>query len=245
VHAPPGFDAQRPLSLVVFLHGYSGCVPVLMGRGECRCRPQDPPHEGWDLGRYHDAAHTNTLFVVPQLALMQRNGQPGTFAQPGAFRAFLDELLAGPISELLGNTRSWKDLASLHLVAHSAGYQTALAILEHGGVTERIKSVVLLDALYGETPRFARYIEAHAGQGLRFVSIALERGTPQRENLLLLRRLRRTLGRDRVATAEAADLAPSVAAHAIVIATGTPPHRLLPATHLAAVLRALGPDAPP
>jgi hypothetical protein len=241
VHAPPGFDARGPLHLVIFLHGYSGCVPVLMARGEGRCRPQDPPTEGWDLGSYHDAAHTNTLFVVPQLALMQRNGRPGTFAQRDGFRAFLEELLSGPISEQLGGPRTLADVASLHLVAHSAGYQTALAILERGGVAGLVKSVVLFDALYGETPRFARYIEAHAPSGLRFVSIALERGAPRRENESLLRRLRRTLGHEGVVSADASQLAAAVAEHPIVIATGTPPHRLLPATHLAEVLRALHP----
>jgi hypothetical protein len=245
VHAPPGFDPQGRLQLVVFLHGYSGCVPVLMGQGESQCRPQDPPQEGWDLGRYHDAAHTNTLFIVPQLALMQRSGRPGTFAQRDGFRAFLEELLAGPITQQLGAARSLADVASIDLVAHSAGYQTALAILERGGVAKLVKSLVLFDALYGETPRFAHYIEAHAASGLRFVSIALERGGPRRENEVLLRRLRRTLGNERVVWVGSAELAAAVAEHPMVIGIGTPPHRLLPATHLAEVLHALHPAAAP
>jgi hypothetical protein len=243
LHAPPGFDARGRLHLVVFLHGYSGCVPVLMGRGESRCRPQDAPREGWDLGSYHDAAHTNTLFIVPQLALMRRDGRPGTFAQRDGFRGFLEELLAGPISQQLGAARTLADVASLHLVAHSAGYQTALAIVERGGVTSLVKSLVLLDALYGETPRFARYVGAHAAAGLHFVSIALERGIPRRENESLLRRLRRSLGKDAVVSVAAADLAQAVEQHAIVIGVGTPPHRLLPATHLAEILHALHPGA--
>ena len=245
VHAPRDFDAKRPLQLVVFLHGYTGCIPVLMGKGETHCRPHDPPQQGWDLGRHHDAAHTNTLFVVPQLALMKRSGRPGTFGNRGGFRLFLEELLAGPISSALGSTRTLRDVAGLHLVAHSAGYQTAIAILEQGGVTGLIKSVVLLDALYGETPRFARFVEAHAAAGLRFVSLSLDRGTPRKENRALLTRLRHSLGPERVATTNAAELARTVAAHPIVIGTGIPPHRLLPATHLAELLRALQPGAAP
>ena len=38
VHAPPGFDPRAPLHLVVFLHGYNGCVNVLMARGVSRCK---------------------------------------------------------------------------------------------------------------------------------------------------------------------------------------------------------------
>jgi hypothetical protein len=240
VHAPATFDARAPLQLVVYLHGFSGCIPVLMARGESRCRANDPTREGWDLGAFHDAAHTNTLFVVPQLAYMKRDGRPGAFAKPGVFRAFLEELLSGPLAKPLGGPRTLSDVARIDLLAHSAGYQTALAIVERGGLPDNlIKSMVLFDALYHETYRFARYIEARAASGFRFVSVSLPRGIPNRQSQRLLRRLRRTLGQDRVVTADAAALAETVARHAIVIAEGTPPHRLVPANHLAEVLQAL------
>jgi hypothetical protein len=247
VHAPPHFDAHTPLHLVVFLHGYSGCIPVLMGQGELPCRSGELPQPGWDLGAQHDAADTNTLFVVPQLAFMQRNGRPGAFAQPGGFRAFLEELLSGPLAARLSGPHTLADVASVDLIAHSAGYTTALAILEHGGLGKLIQSVVLLDALYGETPRFARYIETHAAAGLRFVSIALPNGRPELENRALLQRLQRSLGHARVASAAAAEIAAAIAEHAIVIAEGVPPHRLVPAHHMAEVLRALhaNRDGPP
>jgi hypothetical protein len=239
VHAAAGFDPKKPLHLVVFLHGYNGCVTVLMAHGEAQCRPGDPPTEGWDLGGYHAAAHTNTLFVLPQLALNKRDGRPGRFGLQGEFRAFLKELLAGPLTGLLGGPRSLSEVASVDLFVHSGGYQTALAILEQGALGDLVKSVVLFDALYGEGPRFADYIEAHAVAGLRFVSIALANGIPAHENALLLQRLRATLGSERVSTSDAAHLVQAIAAHPIVIASGTPPHRLVPANHLAEVLRAL------
>ncbi|HEX4355262.1 MAG TPA: hypothetical protein VHZ95_20165 [Polyangiales bacterium] len=238
VHAAPGFKADRPLHLVVYLHGYNGCTPVLMGQGDVHCRANEPPREGWDLGRYHDAAHENTLFIVPQLALNARDGRPGAFGEPGGFRAFLEELLAGPLKGPLGRPHRIEDIASIHLVAHSGGYQAAIAILEQGGVRDLIRSLVLFDALYGETDRFAADLEAHA-DGFHFISIALANGIPARENALLLHRLRDELGPDRVVTSDAAHLADAIAQHPIVIAEGTPPHRLVPATHLAEVLRSL------
>ena len=238
-HGPPGLDLRRPLELVVFLHGYSCCVPVLMARGEGECRPGYPPAEGWDLGGLHDAAGTHSVLIVPQLAFMRRDGSPGAFAEPGVFRAFLEELLSGPLAAPLGRARKLREIAGVHLVAHSGGYHALLAILERGGLRDLVKSVVLLDALYGETPRFADYIEAHPG--LRFVSIALAQGTPKRENAQLLKQLRQSLGRQRVASAEAEGLAQAIAEHPIVIATGTPPHKRMPQTHLSQVLRALLP----
>jgi hypothetical protein len=241
VHAPPGFDPHAPLSLVVFLHGFSCCVPALMSRDPAPCRAGDVPHEGWDLGRIHDAAHTNTLLIVPQLALLKRDGNPGAFAREGGFRAFLEELLAAaPLAAQLGGPRTLRDVSSIDLVAHSGGYHALLAILEHGGLPSRVlHGVVMLDALYGETPRFAAFIAQHAAEGLHFVSIALPNGTTAHENQVLARTLRARLGASAVTTVSASGIADAIAAHAIVIAEGSPPHRLMPATHLADVLRAL------
>ena len=240
VHAPPGFDPRAPLHLVVFLHGYNGCVNVLMGQGPSRCKPNAPERDGWDLGRYHDAADTNTLFVVPQLALAQRNGAPGAFGRRGGFSAFLEELLSETLAQRLGGRRKLRDIASLTLVAHSAGYQAALAIAELGGVRAQLKAIVLLDALYGETDRYARVIETLQPRGLRFVSVYLARGKPRTESQRLYRRLSRTLKGSVAQVDDAAELARAVATRAIVLGPGQPPHRLLPEKHLTELLRALG-----
>jgi pimeloyl-ACP methyl ester carboxylesterase len=239
VHAPAGFDAHKPLDLVVFLHGYSGCVSVLMGQGESRCRAGDAAREGWDLAAHHDAAGKNTLFIVPQLAFMQRDGRAGAFAKPLGFQSFLRELLGQTLASDLGGARSLQDVSSITLVAHSAGFTTALAILEHGGVSDRVKAVVLLDALYGGTAGYARYARAHVPDGLRFISLHLGQGDTHRENRSLYKRLRRSLGQERVVKSTDAELAEKVASHAVVIGLGRLPHAQMPQNHLATILRAL------
>jgi hypothetical protein len=237
VHAPPGWNPGAPLHLVVFLHGYNGCVNVLMAAGRSPCKPGAPERDGWDLGAHHDAAGTNTLFVVPQLAFAQRNGKPGAFAAAGGFRAFLEELLRQGLGKQLGGPRRFKDIASLTLIAHSGAYQAALAIAEQGGVRAQLKAIVLLDALYGETDRYAELIERW--RGLRFVSLYLERGTPRSESQRLYQRLTRTLGAETVVRVQSAALTRALVAHPIVFAPGRPPHRLLPQQHLTELLRAL------
>lgn len=239
VHAPPGFDPAAPLHLVVYLHGYSGCLPVLMGKGQARCRPGDAPREGWDLGTVHDRAGTNTLLVVPQLAFMKRNGKPGAFGRAGVFAQFLQELLSETLAQALGGPRQLREVASLTLVAHSAGYQTALAILERGQVESLVHAVVLLDALYGDTESYARYVAQHAASGLHFVALHLSGGRPAHEDLRLQRMLVRKLGAEAVVLTDAAGLSAALATHAIVIASGTPPHWLMPGHHMAQVLAAL------
>ena len=239
VHAPAGFDARAPLKLVVFLHGLRGCATVLMGRGQLRCGPGRPLNEGWDLAGHHDQAHTNTLFIVPQLAYMKRDGRPGKFARAGGFRDFLEELLRGPLAGPLGGARSLADVARIDLVAHSAGYQTALAILERGGIEPAlIRSVVLLDSLYAETSRFARYIEAHRAD-VQLVVISLPNGTPAREAAVLEKRLRRSIGAEHVTSVDPNGIGDAIARYPIVFARGRPTHRLVPANHMSVVLSAL------
>ena len=242
VHAPADFDPRAKLDLVVYLHGYSGCLGVLMGDGPSRCRPSDPPQTGWNLGARHDDAKTNTLLIVPQLAFMKQSGRPGAFRKPGVFRAFLTELLGETLVPQLGGPRTLADVASLTLVAHSAGYETALAVLEHGEVAQWVHALVLLDALYGEEERYERFILAHAGKGsgrLRVVALHLGYGATQANDLRLHRRLLRVFGPRQVAWVEPATLEASLATHALVIGTGVGPHRQVPEHHLAQILRAL------
>lgn len=240
VHVPEGFDPSGPLHLVIYVHGLRGCLPVLMGQGEARCAASDRPQLGWDLGAHHDAAKTNSVFVVPRLGYGKRNGQPGTFGKAGGFRAFLEDLLTGPLSEQLDQRYTTKSIASITLVAHSAGYETALAILERGDMGSRVRAVVLLDALYAFEERYARYALAHADDGFRLIAIHLRGGRPAREGHKLQQRLVRALGRERVATASASELRAALASHPFVIAEGRGPHPRVPQQHMAEVLSALG-----
>jgi hypothetical protein len=245
VHAPPGFDARAPLHLVVFLHGFNGCTQVLARGGRVSCREGEPERDGWDLARHHDAAAKNTLFVIPQLAFMRRDGRPGCFGQRGCFRRFLEELLGETLAKQLGGPRTLRDVESLDLVAHSGGYHTALAILEQGEVAERVRAVILLDALYGYSARFARWLERAEGRA-RLVSVYIGRGKTYRESRLLFTRGRRALGpahvaqlRSRGAEGAPRGLAQALATKQLIIANSFAEHAGLPAAQLAGILAAL------
>lgn len=241
VHAPPGFDGRGKLHLVVYLHGYTGCASVLMGKGPSRCRVGDrSPELGWDLGARHDDAGTNTLLVVPQLAFMKQSGRPGAFGKQGGFRAFLEELLGETLAPQLGGPRTLAAVETLTLVAHSAGFETAIAVLERGEVEDLVHAVVLMDALYGSADRYARFVLRHAPRGLRLVALHLGFGATYQNDRQLHRKLLRKLGGAQVAWADPETLDAALASHPIVVASGRPPHRQVPAHHLAQVLRALG-----
>lgn len=240
VHAPAGFDPRAPLHVVVYLHGYRGCAQVLASRGRARCRPGDPEQEGWNLIGHHDAAGTNTLLVIPQLAFMKRSGRPGCFARAGCFRRFLQELLSESLAGELGGARQLRDVASITLVAHSAGFETALAILEHGEVSAHVGAVVLMDALYSGRDRYARWLLHEARADARLISLHIGRGTPARETQRLLAHVRRAVGAQRAGEADVDALAAAIVGKRMIIARSPASHRLVPERHLAQVLEALG-----
>jgi hypothetical protein len=230
VHAPPGFDPALPLHVVLFFHGYRGCVEVLAESGdEVRCRADHPPRRGWGLLARHDEAGTHTLFVLAQLAFWRRDGDPGRFARPRELRAFVDEVLASIETEL-GARRTTSDLASITILAHSAAFETTLWVLRVGGIEDRLRHVVLFDALYSGGPAFLDW--ARAAPERRLVSF-FSRGTPEIRNRDLARRAQREgvpLGRALEAARDR---------NVVVVETETP-HAEIPAAHLGATLRALG-----
>ena len=177
VHLPAGLDASRAIDVVVFLHGFRGCARVLALSGRVSCTEGRPARTGWGLIEEHDEAAANSVLVVMQLAFMERTGRAGRLAEDGVFGALLVDLLGAPFEEHLGID---VDLGALPitLVAHSAGYESALAILEHGRA--EVRAVILLDALYSGADRFASFVEGDDARTL--VSLYTGRASTYRES---------------------------------------------------------------
>ena len=241
VHAAENFDASQPLRLVVFLHGYMACTEMLMGTGPVVCRPGAPPLPGRNLGGAHDAAGTNTLFVVPQLTFLKRSGRAGCFARAGCFRAFISEVLAALPDERLARRKTLADVASITLLAHSAGYEAALGILQRGEVDALVHDVVLFDALYGKPEAFLAW--AAKTDSARLLSLHLSAGRPAQHSAQLLRMATRKLGD--LHTAELTtkfseqSLGSALVGKRVATATVEGVHRELPQLYTARVLRAL------
>ena len=181
VHLPAGLDATRPMGIVVFLHGWSGCARMLASSGRVSCAEGRPLRTGWGLIDQHDAAGTNSVFVVVQLAFMERTGRPGQLAEPGAFASLLRALLDDAFETHLGIELDL-DTVPITLVAHSAGYESALAILEHGRTD--VRAVLLLDALYAGADRFAEWLAEDEARTL--VSLYTGHASTYRESQRLI-----------------------------------------------------------
>ncbi|MBX3250083.1 MAG: hypothetical protein KF901_23095 [Myxococcales bacterium] len=206
-----------PRAIVVFLHGWRGCVAVLAGAGDVSCGPGFAAEPGWGLVDLHARAAPSALFVLPQLAFRGRSGSAGRFREPGYASRFLADI--GAPAE-----------APIVLVAHSAGFESALAWLR-SGAGSRVTEVVLLDALYAGTHAFFEWVSADPTRR-RLSSFVVGRGGTRREN----ERLARLARRHGLALGDALD-----SAAPIRVIEGRASHGALPTRHLGEVLEALVP----
>src|SRR5690606_38361263 len=129
--------------------------------GEVRCARRWRTEPGWDLVRA--LGPSRARFVLPQLAFRARDGSPGRFREPRFAPRFLDYLGLGD--------------GPIVLAAHSAGFESALAWLR-SDVRDRVRAVVLFDALYAGTPTFVEWVAERDDR--RLVSYVIGQGSTRR-----------------------------------------------------------------
>ena len=146
LHIPPGFDPRRPAVMVVFFHGHGANLAQ-----DVLDRQQVPEQI--------TAAGVNAVLVAPQFAVNAADSSAGKFWEPNGFRRFLDEA-AVKLARMYGDQRSAFTFSRMPIVivAYSGGFAPTLSVLERGGVRSRVRGLVLLDALYGGTGKFADWI---------------------------------------------------------------------------------------
>src|SRR5215831_3635185 len=145
-HITPGFDPKRPAVMVVFFHGHGAKLAQ-----DVYDRQQVPAQI--------TAAGVNAVLVAPQFAVDAADSSAGKFWEPNGFRTFLDEA-AVKLARMYGDPRAVFTFATMPIVivAYSGGFGPTLSVLDRGGVRSRIRGLVLLDALYGGTGKFADWI---------------------------------------------------------------------------------------
>ena len=146
LHIPRGFDIKRPAVMVLFFHGHGATL-------------ERDVHLRQEVPRQISESGMNAILVAPQLAVDAKDSSPGKFWEPGAVKRFLAEA-ATKLARLQGDPASRQTFANMPvvIVAYSGGFLPAAWTMAGGGFGKRLRGVVLLDALYGETDRFADWI---------------------------------------------------------------------------------------
>jgi methylmalonyl-CoA mutase cobalamin-binding subunit len=141
---PKNYVKGENVDYVVHFHGWSNHVgPVI---------------KQYKLAEQLAASGANAILLVPQGPKNARDSGCGKLElDPGGFERLIAEVTAFLKSEgKLSTDRVGKILLS----AHSGGYKVTARILHHGGLTDRISDVVLLDASYGNLEDFVTYATA-------------------------------------------------------------------------------------
>lgn len=152
LYLPQGFDPAKPVLMVLYLHGQGATLERDV------VQRQAVPRQVAESGQ-------NIALVAPQLALDALDSSAGNFWRGGHFAKYVDEA-AERLMRLYGKRSAGRgfNLAPLVIVAYSGGYHAAAYGLERGGANHRIKGVILMDALYGDEPKFAAWFAARRRQ---------------------------------------------------------------------------------
>ena len=152
LYLPAGFDPAKPVLIVLYLHGQGATL-----ERDVVVR-QAVPRQVAESGQ-------NIALVAPQLALDAADSSAGNFWRGGHFAKYLDEA-AERLMRLYGKREAGRgfNLASVVIVAYSGGYLSTAYALERGGANHRLKGVILMDALYGDEPKFAAWFAARRRQ---------------------------------------------------------------------------------
>jgi hypothetical protein len=147
VHVPETFDIRKPGVIVVFFHGNGATL-----ERDVRDR-QLVPEQISESG-------ANAVLLAPQLAVDAADSSAGKFWQPGGFKRFMAES-ADQLARLYGDPNAAKAFANMPIViiGYSGGFLPTAWSLEVGGISNRVRGVFLLDAVYGELDKFASWIE--------------------------------------------------------------------------------------
>lgn len=172
---PKGFTLARPVLIVVYFHGNGATLE------------RDVIDRQQTVKQVADSG-LNAVLLAPQFARDAQDSSAGSFWTPGLFAQFLDEA-ASKMATLLGepHARAVFARSPVVLAAYSGGYNPAAYAASVGGAGARLKGMILLDALYGETDRFAEWIKAQRKTAFFFSAYT---SSSESENTELQNRLR-------------------------------------------------------
>jgi len=171
VYLPRGFDPTPPLSVIVFIHGFSNCIENVVRDADGECEPDGGTRAAYSLTAQLEATNKNALLLVPEIDYDKQTGAPGNLGTSGGFKALVAETLADLAGPL--HNAGIVDIGTLIVASHSGGYQAAAGIASKGGIP--VDEIDLLDSLYGNTADFDAWAKA-VGAGKRFADVYTQGG---------------------------------------------------------------------
>jgi hypothetical protein len=167
---PKGFRQTESVDIIVHLHGWWNNIDTVLKRYKL---PQQVAESG-----------KNVILVVPEGPRNAPDSFGGKFEDEGGFRKFVEDVVDFLFQNGTVKTRA---IGKVILTGHSGAYHGISYTLMRGGMPEKISEVYLFDALYGQTEKYAYWIDHFKG---KMVTIYTDSGGTKDETESLMEDLR-------------------------------------------------------
>lgn len=158
---PKGFSPKKRVDLVIYLHGWYNNI--------------DSACAQFRLIEQFSDAMKNAVFVFPEGPKDAPDSFGGKLEDKDGLKNFVSDVVKY-LKEKKKITRT--NIGNIILAGHSGAYRAISFCLMRGGVTKNISDVILFDALYGQTEKFAYWIDHSKG---RFITIYTNDGGTKNE----------------------------------------------------------------
>lgn len=170
IFIPKGFRQTDAVDLIIHLHGWWNNIDSVLKRYRL-------PQQVYESGK-------NAILVVPQGPLNAPDSFGGKLEDPDGLKNFVQDVVAYLFRESKTKTRS---IGKIILTGHSGAYHGISFALLRGGIPEKISEVYLFDALYGQTEKYAYWIDHYKG---KMITIYTDSGGTKWETESLMEDLR-------------------------------------------------------
>lgn len=161
IFMPKGFVPHNTVDFVIYFHGWNNSI--------------DSACAQFRLIEQFSEAGTNAIFVLPE----GPKNAPDSFGGRMEEKDGLKNLIADVLKYLkIKNTISSATAGNIVLAGHSGAYRVIAFCLMRGGLTPNISDVIVFDALYGHTEKYAYWIDHFDG---RFINIYTNDGGTKNE----------------------------------------------------------------
>ncbi|HEX3625979.1 MAG TPA: D-alanyl-D-alanine carboxypeptidase/D-alanyl-D-alanine-endopeptidase [Verrucomicrobiae bacterium] len=150
IFIPKNFHATDKADFLVHFHGWRHTV-------------------AGTLGEYHlidqlAASGKNVILVVPQGPFNVPDSSGGKLEDTNGFARFMNDVVIAVKNSGAVDPAANLEIGNIILSGHSGGYKVMASIVDHGGLSDKIKEVWLFDALYAGRENFVAWQKAENGR---------------------------------------------------------------------------------
>ncbi len=165
VFVPADFKSGDGVNLLFYFHGHGNNLRKSFAK--------------FSLQEMVATSGKNVILVFPQGPRDARDSGCGKLEAEGGFSRLVQEVLDTLLMEGIISNRQ---IGNIVITGHSGAYKVIGRILFHGGLTDKISEVYLLDASYGQLEVFADWVTKNPD--VRFRSIFTDHLAPENTELM-------------------------------------------------------------